>query len=299
MVVSGNPDSSIPSAREALKLVTSPPHRSEPLDAQLGRGAAFFDLDRTLISRATPLALAGTFGKSRLLRRRDLLRAAVWQLSFLVRGVGADAVRRAAEDGMVLLRGVRVADLQEVVGGAMESVLRPLMYAEPLALLGEHRKRGQSAYIVSASLQEIVEQIADDLGFDGAIGSTCEIVDGVYTGRVLRPCYGKFKARALHEIAAQEGIDLASSTAYSDSHTDLGFLEAVGHPVAVNPDARLREIAMDRGWPILNFVDRQTPGFTAVARRNIERRLHVICDLLPVHGRRRDRDHDLFQQKTG
>ena len=160
------------------------------------RAAAFFDLDRTLIRRATPLALANTFRKQRVIRRRDLLRAAVWQLIFLIRGVEEDAVRRAAEDGMVLLRGVPVAKLKNVVGSAMEEVLRPLVYTEPLALLAEHHERGEAAYVISASLQEIVEQIASEFGFDGAIGSTCEIVDGIYTGRALRPCYGELKAQS-------------------------------------------------------------------------------------------------------
>lgn len=237
------------------------------VDECVGRRAAFFDLDRTLISRATPLALAGTFGKSGLLRRRDLLRAAAWQLVFLIRGAGSDNVRRAAEDGMVLLRGIRVEDVRNVIADAMEPVLRPLLYAEPLALLKDHRKRGDLTYIVSASLQEIVQHIADDLGFDGAVGSTCEIIDGVYTGRALRPCYGELKAQAVREIASREGIDLACSTAYSDSHTDLEFLEAVGHPIAVNPDELLHEIAVDRGWPILTFDQPPTRTFASVVRR--------------------------------
>ena len=88
---------------------------------------------------------------------------------------------------------------------------------------------------MSATLQEIVDELARELGFDGAIGSTCEIVDGAYTGRVLRPCHGAGKAAAVRELAEREGIDLAASTAYSDSHTDLPFLEVVGDPVAVNP----------------------------------------------------------------
>ena len=58
------------------------------------------------------------------------------------------------------------------------------------------------------------------------------------------------------ELAAAEGIDLDASTAYSDSHTDLPFLEAVGHPVAVNPDRRLRRLARERGWPMLEFSKR-------------------------------------------
>ena len=216
-------------------------------------GAAFFDLDRTLISRATPLALANSFRRRRLVRRRDLVRAALWQLIFLVRGVGEREMRRAAEDGMRLLRGVPVAAVDDLLADAMERVLRPLVYRESLELARKHHGRSEPVYVISASLQQIVEKVADDLGLDGAVGSTCEIESGVYTGRSLRPCYGSLKADAVREIAARDGIDLAQSTAYSDSHTDLAFLEAVGHPVVVNPDSKLRAIAVERDWPIMSF----------------------------------------------
>ena len=213
--------------------------------------AAFFDLDRTLISRPTPVALAGSFRRRRLLRKRDLLRATLWQLVFMLPGI--DGTRRAAVEGMTLLRGVPVASLQELLGEAMEDVLRPLLYAEPLELLEHHRERGERTYLVSASLYEIVRHVADDLGFDGALGSTCEIVDGVFTGRSLRPCYGPHKAEAVRELAARQQIDLVASTGYSDSSSDLAFLETVGNPVAINPDRRLRRTARERGWPILHF----------------------------------------------
>jgi len=228
--------------------------RGQDGEAQGCRAGAFFDLDRTLISRATPIALAATFRRWRLLRRRDLMRALAWQLIFLLPGFRESAVRRATEDGMVLLRDVPVEAVEELLAEAMESVLRPLVYEEPLALMREHHARGEPVYLVSASLDQIVRHIADDLGFDDAIGSTCEVVDGVYTGRSLRPCYGPFKAHAVAEFAERDGIDLASSTAYSDSHTDLALLEAVGHPTAVNPDPRLAAIATSRGWPVLKFV---------------------------------------------
>jgi HAD superfamily hydrolase (TIGR01490 family) len=214
-------------------------------------GAAFFDLDRTLISRPTPLALAATFRRHGVVSTRDLVRASLWQLLFALPGV--DGVRRASVDGMTLLKGLPVTTLEDILGEAMESVLRPLLFAGPLDLLERHRAAGERAYIVSASLHEIVQHVADDLGFDGAVGSTCEIVDGVYTGVSLRPCFGEHKAEAVRELAAAERIDLAASTGYSDSHTDLAFLEAVGVAVAVNPDRRLRRIASGRGWPILRF----------------------------------------------
>jgi HAD superfamily hydrolase (TIGR01490 family) len=216
--------------------------------------AAFFDLDRTLIRRSSVLALAGTFRDRGLISRLDLLRSAWLQLLFAARGASDERVRFAAEDGMRLLAGFPVADLQHLLGDAMEPVLRPLVYAEPLRLVQRHREQGERVYIVSATLQEIVQHIADDLGFDGAIGSTCEIVDGVYTGRTLRAAHGEGKAQALRDLAAAEGFDLRRSTAYSDSYSDLPFLEAVGHPVAANPDRKLRRIAAERGWPVVRFA---------------------------------------------
>ena len=216
--------------------------------------AAFFDLDRTLIRRSSVLALAGTFRRRGLISRVDLVKSAFWQVLFVLRGASAERVRSAAEDGMKILNGFSVEELQHLVGDAMETVLRPLVYEEPLRLVEQHRARGERVYIVSATLQEIVQHIADDLAFDGAIGSTCEIVDGHYTGRTLRATHGVGKANALRELAATDDIDLAESTAYSDSYSDVPFLEAVGHPVAANPDRKLRRIAAERGWPVVDFA---------------------------------------------
>jgi len=211
--------------------------------------AAFFDLDRTLLRRSSALALAGSFRERGLISRWQLAKAAAWQLLFVLRGASHKAVRNAAEDGLVVLRGFQPEQMRELVAEAMEPILRPLVYAEPLALVEQHRSRGEPVYIVSATLQEIVQAIADDLGFDGALGTVCEVQGGVYTGRALRALHAGNKARCIEEL----DHDLEASTAYSDSHTDLPFLEAVGHPVAVNPDRALRRIAVARRWPVLEF----------------------------------------------
>ncbi len=221
--------------------------------------AAFFDLDRTLLRRSSALALAGSFRERGMISRRQLAKAAFWQLLFVARGASHEAVRRGAEDGLIVLRGWTPEDMRSLVADALEPVLRPLVYAEPLGLVQQHRERGEPVYIVSATLQEIVSAIADDLGFDGALGTQCEVVDGRYTGRALRALHAENKAASVRELAAVEGFDLAASTAYSDSHTDLPFLEAVGHPVAVNPDRALRRIAAARGWPVLRFSARAYP----------------------------------------
>ncbi len=227
--------------------------------------AAFFDLDRTLLRRSSALALAGSFRERGLISRRQLLHAAAWQLLFVARGASHEAVRRAAEDGLRLLAGYRPEQLRALVADALEPVLRPLVYAEPLRLVEQHRERGDRVYVVSATLQEIVEAIAEDLGFDGALGTICEVRDGRYTGRALRALHAEAKAECLREVARRDGVDLDRCTAYSDSHTDLPFLEAVGHPVVVNPDRELRRIAAERGWPVLEFSGRAYPH----ARRRI------------------------------
>ena len=211
--------------------------------------AAFFDLDRTLLRRSSALALAPAFRRRGIITRRMMVEAAAWQVLFMLRGASHEAVRRAAEDGLVLLRGHTPEEMRELVAEAMETVLRPLVYAQSLDLVERHRSRGEPVYIVSATLQEIVQAIADDLGFDGALGTVCEVADGVYTGKAIRALHAEAKADCIRTL----DHDLAASTAYSDSHTDLPFLEAVGHPVVVNPDRALRKIAAARAWPILEF----------------------------------------------
>ncbi|MBI5088710.1 MAG: haloacid dehalogenase-like hydrolase, partial [Actinobacteria bacterium] len=95
------------------------------------------------------------------------------------------------------------------------------------------------------------------LGMTGGIGTVSEIVDGVYTGRLAGPfCYAEGKVEAIEELVRWEGFDLRLCYAYSDSASDLPMLEAVGHPVAVNPDSKLERIANRRGWPVVIFSRR-------------------------------------------
>jgi HAD superfamily hydrolase (TIGR01490 family) len=221
--------------------------------------AAFFDLDRTLISRSSSLALAGTFRQRGLIGRRQLAKAAVAQLVFARFGAGQSRVGQTADSGMSVLRGLPVTLMREIAAEAWEPVLKPLVYREALELAEEHSARGERVYIASAALQEVVDEISSRLGFGGAIASRAEVRDGVYTGRLERRLYGQAKADALVELATAEGIDLPGSTAYSDSYSDVPFLEAVGHPVVVNPDRALRRVADEAEWPSLRFA---TMAFT-------------------------------------
>jgi HAD superfamily hydrolase (TIGR01490 family) len=210
-------------------------------------GAAFFDLDRTLISRSSSLALAGTFRSRGLIGRRQLTKAVLAQLLFSRFGAGQARVGQTADSAMSVLRGLEVGVVREITAEAWEPVLKPLVYREALDRAAEHADEGEPVFIASAALQEVVAEISD-------------VRDGVFTGRLEKRLYGDAKAAAVVELAEQRGFDLASSTAYSDSYSDVPFLEAVGRPVAVNPDRELRRLAERLSWPVLHWRTKAFPS---------------------------------------
>jgi HAD superfamily hydrolase (TIGR01490 family) len=222
--------------------------------------AAFFDLDRTLIASSSSLALAGPFHDRGLIGRRQLVKARIAQTAFVRFGAGHGRAGQMADAGVAILRGLPVDVFREIVADAWKPVLRPLVYREALDLAHEHAVRGDVVFIVSGALQEVGERVAGELGLAGALGSRAEVSEGVFTGRLERRLIGRAKADALVELSVARNLDLAASVAYSDSHTDLPFLEAVGSPVAVNPDRGLRRVARSRAWPVRRFRRRLARG---------------------------------------
>ena len=136
----------------------------------------------------------------------------------------------------------------------LEQVITPVIYAEALELIEEHKRAGRKTVIISSSPIETVEAIGEHLGVDDVIATPRALdADGRYTGELEFYAYGPHKAEAIREMAVREGIDLARSYAYSDSITDLPMLELVGNPVAVNPDRELARVARDRDWETITF----------------------------------------------
>jgi len=216
-------------------------------------GAAFFDLDRTLMAGSSAFQFGRVAYRNGLVSRRRLAADAWENLRFRLRGstdAGTDAMRvRMGE----LLQGVRVRDLQRLAPAVLAGVL-PRLYPRMLEIAYQHQDAGRPIFICTAAAQEMAELMAVVLTFDGAVGSVSEVLDGEYTGRPGGPfTYREGKAAAIRELAAREGIDLSASWAYSDSESDLPMLRLVGHPVAVNPDAILERVARAEGWEIMYF----------------------------------------------
>jgi HAD superfamily hydrolase (TIGR01490 family) len=118
-----------------------------------------------------------------------------------------------------------------------------------------HQAQGHHVAIVSGATVYAVQPVAKALGLDSHFLATrLEVVNGHFTGRVDEPaCFGAGKVTMSRAYAADHGFDLPRSFFYSDSHHDLPLLEAVGHPVAVNPSRKLAHIAAQRGWPVEYF----------------------------------------------
>jgi HAD superfamily hydrolase (TIGR01490 family) len=216
--------------------------------------AAFFDLDKTVIAKSSTLAFSKPLYKAGFLNRRALVKAGIAQVVYMMVGADHDQIERVRDQMMDLTRGWDASQIRSIVRETVDEVVAPLVFAEALAIMDEHRREGRRVVIISASPEEVVMPLARYLGVDHVIATRSMIdVHGRYTGEMEFYAYGPGKADAIRDLAEKWDLDLEACYAYSDSATDIPMMEVVGHPVAVNPDRELREAAEKHGWPIEEF----------------------------------------------
>ena len=216
--------------------------------------AAFFDLDKTVIAKASMVAFSRPLHRAGMLSRRLLLKAAWGQLVYQMWGASPEKLEKLRESVLALTKGWDQTEISGIVRDALGDVIEPIVYDEALDRIRAHQRWGHRVFIVSASPEEVVAPIAQLLGVDEAIATRAELDEqGRYSGRTERYVYADEKVVAMREAAARDRIDLEHSWAYSDSATDIPMLDAVGHPVAVNPDRELARAARERGWQVEQF----------------------------------------------
>jgi HAD superfamily hydrolase (TIGR01490 family) len=230
------------------------------------RIAVFFDLDRTIIEGSSISQFGLAAWRAGIIDLRPVWTELGRALLFGWIGESRNVADRTVPRLLETIAGHSQSELMELRGPLVRAMLdeaRP----ETLRLLRLHARMGRDCYLVSASAIEIVQVLADELGFAGAIATEAEVVNGVYTGRLAEPFrHGSEKARAIAELAAEKGYDLSLSFAYSDSYNDLAMLELVGIPIAINPDRRLAGVAYERGWPVVEFAN---PHYHLVRRLRV------------------------------
>ncbi len=217
-------------------------------------GAAFFDLDRTLMAGSSAMHFARAAYRSGMVSWARTLRWGIDHLRFRI--LGADESRTQTLLAVVeeLLAGVPEREIARMAPDMLAGIL-PRLYPQMIDEVHAHQDAGRPAFIVSAAGNGLVGLLAQVLGFEGGIGTRYEVTpDGILTGKIQEPfIYGEGKVAAMRGFATEHGIELEDSWAYSDAVSDLPMLRSVGNPVAVNPDAELRAIALQEGWRVMRF----------------------------------------------
>ena len=217
--------------------------------------AAFFDLDNTVVRGAALFHLAVGLWRRRFFTHRAIAHGAWHQLRFRVSGnehsAGAETARSRL---LTLIRGYPVADLREIVDEIVLGIAADNVWPGTVELARGHVAAGEPVWLVTAAPVEVATTLAARLGLTGALGTVAESVDGVYTGRLIGDVlHGPAKAAAVARLAAEQGLDLARCSAYSDSSHDVPLLSMVGHANAINPDRALRLLARSRGWSVRDY----------------------------------------------
>ena len=212
---------------------------------------AFFDLDRTIIKAISGRALAHRAFKKGLMNISDIAIALYLGLAYRI-GL-ADPVK-IMERMLLWVKGMPEQDLKDLCSEVLSEVLLPSVHSEVHNELKIHQSRNAITIILSSSLEQICQAVADHLNMDGIICSRLEVSNGHLTGRPEgNLCYGQEKKIRLKEYCEKNNNKIEDSWYYGDSISDLPALEVVGHPVCINPDRQLRKKAAGNGWKIYTW----------------------------------------------
>ena len=212
------------------------------------QGAAFFDLDRTLLTGASGPAISASLRSVGLLSDRSIPGQGVMFRLFNALGENLPSMLLARQAAAIAADWSR--ETAQRAGQLAAETLIDLVQPYAHVLIDEHRSAGRLVVMATTTPYDLVKPLADLLGFDAVIATRYGELDGKYDGTIAGEfvwSHGKF--RAARSWASGHGVSLAASYAYSDSYYDVPLLNAVGHPVVVNPDPRMRVQALIRRWP--------------------------------------------------
>lgn len=215
--------------------------------------AAFFDMDKTLLSASSAVLMVRYMVKRGELARQDVMRFVSAMLRYKMGRLDMIETTRAL---VRELAGQSEAARIDHTRQWFQEHLIDYVTEEGRRWVEAHRRLGHRVALITASPSYTAEQLADHLGMDGedVMATRFEVQHGLFTGRMLEPMiYGQGKLDVARAYAQDFGVDLGQSYFYTDSIADLPLLEMVGYPVAVNPDRSLRRLARSKGWAVVRF----------------------------------------------
>lgn len=216
------------------------------------RSIAFFDMDKTILSVNSATIWVRYELRNGNLRRRDFLEATGWLLRYRL---GAADHEFPMRKSIATLAGTKESDIKKRCEHFFQTQLRQTYRPGALEAIKMHRQRGDHLVLLTSSTNYIADFIKHDLLLDANLCTRLQIDEkGLFTGIPIEPLsFGKGKLQLAHAHAKKHNIELNKCTFYSDSFADMPVFKAVGFPIAVNPDIRLRYQAKRFGWPIQNW----------------------------------------------
>jgi HAD superfamily hydrolase (TIGR01490 family) len=211
---------------------------------------AFFDMDYTTLDDSSGLLYVNYLRRQKRIGRRVVLRIAWWTLLYKISAID---VNSAVPKMLSYAEHQSASRLMAESYVWFDETLKEHIAPRAVDKIEFHRQQGHRVVLISASTQFAVQPVAEYLRLD----FLCTLLidrDDELTGQVVDPpCYGAGKVVWAQRYAGEHGARLSEAYLYTDSHSDRPLLEAVGHPIAVNPDTRLKRLARKRGWPIETF----------------------------------------------
>lgn len=214
------------------------------------RGAAFFDLDRTLLSINSAKWWFRRERADGRISRRQAFEAAGWLGLY---GLGLMDGRRALGRAARTIEGQDAAELLARTQVFYDNDVRPHFAPGGISAVQAHQDEGTPVVLLTSATGFLARLVVQELGLTDALAMELGVADGLFDGSVTRFCYGPGKVAEAENWAGERGISLEASTFYTDSITDLPMLERVGCPRVVSPDTRLARVARKRGWPVLDW----------------------------------------------
>ncbi len=211
--------------------------------------AAFFDIDRTLLEGSTGMIYSRLLLQNGFIRLKHFLMITYYVIQYNLNVVDYE---KAMKKGYAATKGLDVVLIRKFMKKHY-NLIHKRIYPEMRKIIEDHRKKGRMIVFVTNSWQPMVEDISHELKADHLISTEVVVKDGTYTGELRQINYGIHKKNHMEHLAERSGIDLKSSYAYSDHHSDRFMLSAVGKPVAVNPDPKLAKISRNNSWKVMRL----------------------------------------------
>jgi HAD superfamily hydrolase (TIGR01490 family) len=244
----------MPSSSKSTAPSREPETDGKPPGSGGANGAAFFDLDKTLMAGSSGMVFARVANQRGFVPRRQLAKWGWDHLRYRLRGSSDEQTSAVIDVAKKVFAEIPERDVERMAPAVLAGIL-PRIYPQMLDEVHRHQDEGRATFIVSAAGNDLVKALAAVLGMEGGIGTAWAIgTDGKFTGEMAGPfVYGEGKVEAMQRFAGKHDIDMEASFAYSDSASDLPMLRSVGNAVVVNPDADLLEIARREGWRVMRF----------------------------------------------